>query len=646
MNETTVEELLSTMYLSRFFEEKVEEEFKNGTLRGTTHLSIGQEASHVGLVKALKDGDIFIPTHRSHGYVLSSGANIRKMFSELLGSRDGLTLGLGGSMHMVNKKGGAYPPSSVVASGVGIATGIALAMKREKKKNISVAIFGDGASSRGIVHESMNIASLYNLPVLFYLENNYYGMSTPLEKGVSVKELYKRGDGYSIKSAKIDGNDVEKVYNTVKEVRSYILKNKRPFFLEVDTYRENGHSKSDKMVYRSREEEALWKEKDPILLYKDKIEERNELTKERIRDIEREAKESIDNAWNDALKAKDRLTGKIKMYSLSDNYLKCGNREEYKSKESVKMTYRDAIKSGLSEILSQDDRSFLIGEDIAEYGGCFGVTKDLYKKYPESVYNTPVSEEGITSLSVGASICGESPILEIMYSNFLTLSSDAILNYACNARFLSDDKVRSSLIIRTANGGGMGYGPEHSSAMENMFLSFPSLVIVAPSFPRYARSLLISSYRAHTVVLFLEHKGLYDECGMVGKMDYFPLGKARVFGKGRDLLVIGYSRAFVLATKIISEKEATFIDLMTIKPLDEKTIIDEAKRHKKILIVQDAPLGGSVADNLCRILLPLKDKKIEIVAGKDSPIPFSKELEEEVLVSKEKILKAKERLLK
>lgn len=646
MDKEKSKELLKTMYLSRYFEEKVDEEFKKGTFKGTTHLSLGQEASHVALVKALEKGDIFIPSHRNHGYVLSSGVNIRKMFSELFGSRDGTTLGLGGSMHMINIPGGSYPPSGVVASGVSVATGIALSMKMDKKKNIAVAIFGDGASSRGVVHESMNFASLKNLPVLFYLENNQYGMSTSTKKGVSVEEIHTRGDGYNIKHSKIDGNDVDEVYSTVKKVREYILKNKRPYFLEVETYRENGHSKSDNCVYRTREEEQEWKEKDPILLYKNKLLESALMTLDEIEQIENDARDEIENAFREAVRMKDRLTGmeKLKTLSIVENRLFRGD-VYVDGKDRKTMTMREALNLALDQILSRGDR-FLLGEDIAEYGGAFGVTKGLYKKYPDLVIDTPVSEEAITGIAAGATIHGKKAILEIMYSNFLTLSSDILLNYVCNISLLSAGRFFCPLIIRTANGGGTEHGMQHSVSIENMFLSFPSLVIVAPAFPSYAHSLLISSSRECDPVLFLEHKALYETEGSVGEKDYFPIGKARVFGKGRDLLVIGYSYALYLASKVISEKEAEFIDLMTIKPLDEKTIIKEVKRFNRILIVQDSPLSGSVGEEIIHILLPyVKDKKIKLLSSKEYPIVFSEPLEKQVLINEEKILKAKEELL-
>lgn len=307
MNKKQYTDALRLMLNSRFFEEKTEELFKAGLIHGTTHLANGQEASQAGLCMALDSKDWIVPTHRCHGFTICKGSDPFKMYSEMFGSRYGLAKGLGGSMHMPDKEHCNLGSSAVVGSGVPLATGIAFYNKKHNINNISVAIFGDGASNRGSIHESMNIASIWNLPVLFYCENNHYGMSAPSSKMISIGKLSDRAKSYSIKGKTIDGNDVENVYDEVKKARSYILKNSKPFFLEVDTYRQKGHSKSDQRIYRTKQEEQKWLLKDPIVLFEKKLIDNNILDASEIKKEEEKAKSFIEECASKALNLKNQV---------------------------------------------------------------------------------------------------------------------------------------------------------------------------------------------------------------------------------------------------------------------------------------------------------------------------------------------------
>ena len=263
-------EIYSLMLRSRFFEEKVRDLFASGEMYGTTHLNIGQEASHTGLCLALEKEDWIVPTHRCHGFNVARGSDLSAMFSELFGSRYGLCKGIGGSMHMSDRATYNFGSSAVVGSGVALAAGLAFALHRQKSRNIAVAIFGDGATSRGVVHECMNLASVWSLPLMFYCENNHYGMSASSDRMISTNDIASRAAGYSMKAFKADGNDFDDVYSVAKKARAWMTSHSEPVFVEVNTYRMCGHSKSDKCVYRSSEEENEWREKDPITRYEDK----------------------------------------------------------------------------------------------------------------------------------------------------------------------------------------------------------------------------------------------------------------------------------------------------------------------------------------------------------------------------------------
>ncbi len=315
IDKDTALDLFRLMLNSRFFEEKTEQLFKAGLIHGTTHLANGQEASQAGLCAALEEGDWIVPTHRCHGFTICSGSDPFAMFSEMFGSIHGLAKGLGGSMHMPDKENFNLGSSAVVGSGVPLATGIAFSEKFKAVgnagfaassfgnpkdfpivpvKNVAVAIFGDGASSRGSVHESMNLASIWKLPVLFYCENNHYGMSASSDKMISVDYVSSRATAYSIPGKTIDGNDVEIVYETVKEALDYIRSGKGPYLLEVMTYRTKGHSKSDRRLYRTAAEEEQWLKKDPITLFEHKLIKLGYLSPDEITAIEEECHAGIE----------------------------------------------------------------------------------------------------------------------------------------------------------------------------------------------------------------------------------------------------------------------------------------------------------------------------------------------------------------
>ena len=635
-------EILKAMLRSRSFENKLSQMFKKGAFYGTTHLNIGQEASHVGLIAGLDDKDWIVPTHRCHGFNIARGTKPEKMFAEMFGSRYGVCRGLGGSMHMTEISTCNAGSSAIVGSGVPIATGLAFALKRKGRDNIAVAIFGDGATSRGSVHEAMNMASVWNIPVLFYLENNHYGMSASEKNAISTDNLSLRADGYSIKHIKIDGNDVALVRDTVADARKYILENNRPFFIEVDTYRLCGHSKSDRLVYRTREEEEMWRKKDPIRRFSSSLIEKGVICEDDYHRMEKEIDEEIEDAY---IKAEAEKDDALTLREL-DSFLCAPSPISRNTKGEVhKASYRRAIYEALDEILREDASAFLMGEDIGLYGGCFGVTSDLYEKHPGKVLETPVSEEGFTSIAVGASMLGLHPIVEIMYADFSTLASDPLINHAAKTYFMSAGQLNCPLVYRSPIGSGTGHGSQHTANIESMFLNTPGLIVVAPSDPYSAKALLKSAHRDNNPVLFFEHKGLYDTQGDVGDENtYLPLGKAIVSEYGSKLLLIGYSHAFHTAfesTEDIREM-ITYIDLATISPLDKDTIIGYASSFDKILIVQDTPECGSVGDSVISLIARNCNgrKDIRLVAARSLPIPFSRNLEKNVIPTTEEIRKA------
>lgn len=631
------------MLKSRFFEEKIQKLFDEGALYGTTHLNIGQEASHTGLCFALAKEDWIVPTHRCHGFNVARGSDISAMFSEMFGSRHGLCKGLGGSMHMTDVSTYNAGSSAVVGSGIAIATGLAFALSRQKKSNIAVAILGDGATSRGVLHECMNLASVWNLPLLFYCENNHYGMSASSDRMISTSDIASRADGYSMRSFVADGNDFDAVHDIVKRARSYIIENSAPAFIEVETYRECGHSKSDKCIYRSADEEEFWREKDPIR----RLESKLSLSKGAARKIREEVAAEVEEAYQRAYETKDEV---LSLEEL-DSYLYSPSESSLVRKSGLhSSSYRLAIREALDEILSEDPKAALIGEDVGLYGGCFSVTGDLYSRHSESVLETPVSEEAFTGMAAGAAALGEHPIIEIMYGDFCTLASDALINHASKLRYMSAGQLQCPMVLRTPMGSGTGHGSQHTQSLETMFLNVPGLKIVAPSDPFTAKALLKEAVKDNNPVLFIEHKALYNSVGDTGDQhSSFPIGKAQVLGEGSDITLISYSHSTLTCRKALSELEnlsVEHIDLATIKPLDMKTIKESVLKTGRVILVEDTPLFGSVMSNLAGLLAEDEDvfrslkAPVRIISGKPLPIPFSRELERQVVPLTEDIKEA------
>ena len=650
---------LSMMVRSRHFEERIDIFFKYKEMHGTTHLSIGQEATQAGLSLALDQGDWIVPTHRCHGHTITRGTDERKMFSEMFGSADGICKGLGGSMHMTDVQHFNAGSSAVVGSGVNLAIGLAFALKHQNSQAISVAIFGDGATSRGAVHECMNLASVWALPVLFFCENNGYGMSAASDRMVSTDSIAKRSEGYNIEYACVDGNDVEAVYKASKKAVDYIRKTSRPYFLELKTYRQCGHSKSDSCVYRSREEESLWLQRDPITLFCKDMVASSLFTEEDVASIILDARTKVD----EAAKASLALRSSVLTLEQAMGYLFAPEDTPESNIPNGKMTrrtsYRDAIREALDEEMTRDSAVHLIGEDIGQYGGCFKVTGSLYEKHPTRLHETPVSEEAFTGLSVGAAMLGMRPIVEIMYGDFFTLASDPIINHAAKTSFMSAGQLSCPMVLRSPIGSGTGHGAQHTQSLEAMFGNVPGLIIVAPSCPGDAKALLKGAIRSNNPVLYFENKYLYDNLGPVGDEHYvMPLGKAVVKKRGTHVTIVSYSHAVMTcldaSTTLRSQDEIAdeVIDLATIKPMDRETIFRSVQKTGRLLVVHDSPEAGGYGAEVVSLVTSDELSFTSLVAppvrlcGKESPVPFSPELEKQVIPTKEEVVTAVRRLFR
>lgn len=632
---------LRLMLNSRYFEEKTEQLFAAGLIHGTTHLANGQEACQAGLSIALEDGDWIVPTHRCHGFTLCHGSSPYAMFSEMFGSSNGLAKGLGGSMHMPDREHFNLGSSAVVGSGVPLACGCAFTLKRNKSKNLSVAIFGDGATSRGSIHESMNLASIWKLPVLFFCENNLYGMSASSDKMISIKDISKRAASYSIPGVAIDGNDFEAVFNAVTEAAAYIREGNGPYFIVANTYRQKGHSKSDKKLYRTVEEEKTWLLKDPVLLFEKKLVEDSLFTREEIDEIEAECRKGIE------IQAEKAFTDRNSVLSKEDilNLVYDKTHSDVSLISSPSITFREAIRRAMSEEMTSDSSVYLMGEDIGIYGGCFKVSEGLISKHPDQVIDTPVSEESFTGLAVGSAMTGMRPIVEIMYADFFTLIFDPVVNHAAKTHFMSGGQFNCPIVVRLPEGSGTGHGAQHTQSPEALFMNTTGLKIVAPSNPSDAYKLMKASIRDNNPVLFFEHKLLY---GTSGAVDDSPLdiGQAKVVREGKDVTVISYSHAVITALETAeilhaNRIEATVVDLCSLKPIDENTVLSQVRKTGRAVIIQDPCGFGGVSSQICSLLVSDKETFNSLkcpvlqLTGENTPVPFSAGLEKSVIPQSE-----------
>ncbi len=648
---------LEIMLNSRYFEKQIASLFQKQIMHGTTHLNIGQEACQAGLALNLEKEDWIVPTHRCHGYTIASGSSMFKMFSEMFGSMHGLSKGLGGSMHMSDIENCNPGGSAIVASGVPLAAGLAFALKRQNKPNMAVALLGDGATSRGVVHEAMNISSIWDLPLLFYLENNGYGMSACVKNVAAGRSFVDRARALNIKAVSVDGNDIEAVYLAVKEARRYMMEEKRPYFIECVTYRFNGHSKSDPCVYRTREEEARWLKRCPIENFTKKLLDNKIVSLDELKKLNNDCKTLV---LEELQKAEDLKSESLKLEDVEEFVFDPYKVKEQKAKVFHRALGREAIREALLEECLRDENVVLMGEDIGKYGGCFKVTGDLYTHIEDQLYETPVSEEGFANLAVGAALLGIRSVVEIMYGDFSTLISDALINHASKMRFMSAGQFNSPVVFRLPMGCGTGHGAQHSQSLEMMFTNIPGLKVVAPSTPRKAKALLKASIRDNNPIVFLEHKLLYKLEGQVGdKSDVMQLGKADIVLEGNSVTLISYGYSTNVCLKAVELLNDTdggkdlveVIDLNTLSPLDRETIINSVIKTRKALIVHEAPLsagfGGEIVATICENekAFASLEKPVVRLCGKNFPVPFTPILERALVPTEIEVFAALKKLL-
>jgi pyruvate/2-oxoglutarate/acetoin dehydrogenase E1 component len=523
---------------------------------------------------------------------------------------------------------------------------------------VVLCFFGDGASNTGNFHESLNMAALWKLPVVYIIENNLYGMSVPIEKATARLDLADRACAYGIPGKVVDGMDVLAVREAVGEAVALARKGEGPSLIECQTYRWYGHSRSDPRAYRTKEEEAAWKQRDPLPAFSSRLLQADVATQAELGEIEAAARASIETATEFAFGSPFPPVEELELNVYAPSKTTQADVERERSlRERVrtggpgtrKIRYWQAIQEALREEMQRDPKVFLMGEDIGVYGGAYGATRDLVQEFGEErVRDTPISEATIGGAAVGAAMAGMRPVAEIMYVDFTPLAMDQIANQGAKNRYMFGGKTIVPMVIRTEGGAGRNIAAHHSQSLEALWVHFPGIYVVMPSTPYDAKGLLKAAIRDDNPVMFIEHKMLYGVEGLVPEEDYLiPFGVADVKREGKDVTVITYSRmvhrCLEAAEKLAGEGVSVeVIDLRTLKPLDMETVAASVKKTGRVVAVSEGYKTGSFAGELAmRIqedLFDWLDTAIVRVCAADVPVPMSEPLEDAAIPNVDAIL--------
>jgi 2-oxoisovalerate dehydrogenase E1 component len=640
------------MALIREFEERVSGLYRGGEVPGFVHLSIGQEASAVGACWPLTVADVITSNHRGHGHCLAKGLAPEPMMAELFARATGTNKGLGGSMHIADPGLGIFGANGIVAAGVPIAGGAALAIRLRKQRNVVVSFFGDGAVAQGAFHEAANLAALWKLPVVFFCENNGYAEFSPIADQHPVP-LAARAAGYGLEFVSVDGNDIEAVATAMTDIVARIRDGAGPVFVEAATYRWHGHYEGDPEKYRTKDELSGWQERDPLVIARARLAGRG-VDSVALRQIDAEVAARIEAAVEVARQAPqpDIALLRSSVYAARPVIAEPDWRP---SADGETFRTMDAVRLALEGELAADPDVFIAGVDVGKGGNVFALTRGLYARWPERLLDTPISETAVMGLAVGGAMAGMKPVVELMYLDFLGVCFDQILNQAAKLRFMTGGKARMGLTIRTQFGGGRSSGSQHSQSLEALLAHIPGLTVVMPSTPADTYGLLRAAIRDPNPVIFIENRQQYGAKGPKPPADYLlPLGKAKVVRQGTDATVVSVSRmagealaaAESLAAKGISVE---VIDLRTVAPLDRPTILESLAKTNRLLIahegVTDFGIGAEIAALAVYEGFWTLDAPVMRVAPPPTPSPYAPNLEKQWLPDARDIERAVERLV-
>ena len=644
-----LESLYTTMVKIRRFDERTVELFNAGLVKGTAHSYVGEEAVATAACANLRDGDYITGTHRGHGHCIAKGAAIDRMMAELMGRESGYCRGLGGSMHIADVDANILGCNGIVAGGIPLGAGAALAEKIRGTDRVVIAFFGDGGANQGVVHEAMNLAAVWKLPLIFLCENNQYALSTASKRTTAGESIAARANAYGFPGVQVNGNDVMAVYDAVRDAVGRARAGQGPSLVEAVTYRWGGHSmRANLPDYRTKAEEQEWIERDPVAFFGNALVEGKRATPMRLKELEEEVEVALDRAVEFGKQSAEPSIELMESSVYAPHVEVPGPEPAPGSREA---TMAEALNEAIHGEMERDGRVFVMGEDVGLIGGIFQVTRGLRERFGEDrVRDTPISEPTFLGAGVGAAIAGLRPIVEIQIWDFIAMTMDQIVNQAAKFRFMLGGKPTVPVVIRGPQGGGIRLAAQHSQSLEAWFVHVPGLVVIAPSNPYDAKGLLAAAIREDNPVIFLEHKALYATKGFVPEGRYLlPIGKAAVRREGGDVTVVAtqamVARALAAAEELAKDGVSVeVVDPRTLVPLDEETILGSVRKTHRLVVVHEAVKRGGFGAELAALVsekaLDELDAPIARVGARAVPMPYNDTLERATIPTQQDIVAA------
>lgn len=610
---------------------------------------IGQEAISVGVATALHQDEFILPMHRNLGVFTTRGIPMHRLFSQFTGKPSGFTQGRDRSFHFGTQDYHIVGMISHLGPQLGVADGIALGNKLREDKKVTVVFSGDGGASEGDFHESINTAAVWDLPVIFVIENNGYGLSTPSNEQFKCKSFADKAIGYGMEGISIDGNNVLKVYETIKNLAESIRENPRPILLECVTFRMRGHEEASGTKYVPKELFDIWGRKDPVNTFEKFLIDEGVLTEDMIESIRAEIKHNIEAGLEQS--ETEKLPPPDTQKELFDMYMPCII-EDSSTHSGTKTNKRliDAISDGMRLAMRKHPNLVLMGQDIADYGGVFKITEGFVEEFGKGrVRNTPLCESAILGTGFGLSINKHKAMVEMQFADFVTEGMTQIINNLAKSHYRWGQNA--DVVVRMPTGAGVAAGPFHSQSNEAWFFKTPGLKIAYPAFPSDAKGLLLAAFEDPNPVMFFEHKGLYRSINEDILDEYFtiPFGKARLVKEGKAVTIVTYGLGVHWAIELLEahpEISADLIDLRTLAPLDTDAIFTSVKKTGRAFILHEDTLTGGIGGELSALItehcFEYLDAPVMREGSLDTPVPMNADLEINFLPKerfKEKLMK-------
>jgi 2-oxoisovalerate dehydrogenase E1 component len=598
---------------------------------------IGQEAISVGVATAFEQDEYILPMHRNLGVFTTRGIPLHRLFSQFTGKLSGFTSGRDRSFHFGTQEYKIVGMISHLGPQMGVADGIALANKLRKDKKAVAVFSGDGGSSEGDFHESINVAAVWNLPVIFIIENNGYGLSTPSNEQFKCKQFIDKAIGYGIEGVQVDGNNVLKVYETVKKIAEDIRENPRPVLLECITFRMRGHEEASGTKYVPKELFEVWGKKDPVNNFEHFLLDEGVLTEELIEEIRNGIKHDIDAGLEQTFAEPMPEVNTAK--ELKEMYAPFVLNETKPQGHTSSKRLIDAVSDGMRLAMRKHKNLVLMGQDIAEYGGVFKITDGFVEEFgKDRVRNTPLCESAILGTGFGLSINSMKAMVEMQFADFVTEGMTQIVNNLAKSHYRWGQCA--DVVVRMPTGAGVAAGPFHSQSNEAWFFKTPGLKIAYPAFPGDAKGLLLTAFEDPNPVMFFEHKGLYRSITEDIADEYYtiPFGKARLVKEGNDLTIVSYGLGVHWALEVLAENPeiaADLIDLRTLAPLDTEAIYTSVKKTGRVIVLHEDTLTGGIGGEIAALItencFEHLDAPVMREGSLDTPVPMNADLEHNFL---------------